>query len=65
MIQTYGEKVVSFQLTSGDRQWYIVGCYLAPYNASTIEDVVVAIIKWPWGAALLMVGNFTTNLAAP
>ena len=55
--------VVSFQLESGDRWWYIVGCYLAPDDASTIEDIVAAISKRPWGAALLAVGDFNTNLA--
>ena len=57
--------VVRFQLTWGDRLWYIVGCYLAPKNSLTIEYVVAAIGKRPQGAALLVVGDFNTNLAAP
>ena len=64
-LQTYGANVVSFQLALGDRQWYIVGCYLDSDNVLTIEDVVAAISKWPQGAALLLVGDFNTNLAAP
>ena len=43
-LQTYGENIVSFQMASGNRWWYIVGCYLAPENTSNIEDIVVAII---------------------
>ena len=35
-LQTYGKNVVSFQMASGDRRWYIVGCYVAPDDASTI-----------------------------
>ena len=29
-LQTYGANVISFQLASGDRRWFIVGCYLVP-----------------------------------
>ena len=36
-----------------------------PENALIIEDVIVAISQRPRGAALLVVGNFNTNLAAP
>ena len=42
-----------------------MGCYLAPDDASTVEGVIAAIGKQPQGAALLVVGNFITNLAAP
>ena len=64
-LQTYGANVVSFQLETGDSWWFILGCDLAPYNASTINDIFAAISKRPQGAALLVVGNFNTKLAAP
>ena len=64
-LQTYGANVVSFQLASGDRRWFIVGCYFAPDGASTIEDVVAAISKRPRGGALLVVSNFNTDLVVP
>ena len=64
-LQTYWANVISFQLALGDMRWYILGCYLAPDNASTIEDVVAAIGKRPQGAALVVVGNFNTYLATP
>ena len=35
--------VISFQLVTGGQLWYVVGCYLAPHNASTSESIVVAI----------------------
>ena len=41
-----------------------MGCYLTPDDASNIEDVVAAIGKPLRGAALLVVVNFNTNLAA-
>ena len=64
-LQTHGANIVSFHLASGNRWWYIVGCYFPPDDASTIEDVVAAIGNWPWGAALLVVGYFNTKLDAP
>ena len=45
--------------------WYIVGCYLVPDDAQTIEGVVVAVSQNPQGTTLLVVGNFYMNLAAP
>ena len=35
-IQTVGPNVVSFQMVTGEWRWYIIGCYLAPDNASVI-----------------------------
>ena len=63
--QVHGANVISFQLASGDRQWFIVGCYVPPDDASTTEDIVTAIEKRPRGAALLVVRNFIIDLAAP
>ena len=36
-LQVFGGNVVSLQLEMGDLRWYIVGCYLAPYNALKID----------------------------
>ena len=42
-IQKFGPNVVGFQLEMGERQWYIVGCYLDPNNNLTIESAVDAL----------------------
>ena len=42
-----------------------MGRYFPPDRASTIEDVVMDIIQQPQGDALMVVGDFTTNLVAP
>ena len=42
-IQQFGTHVVGFQLATGERRWYIVGCYLAPDDTLTIESVVAAL----------------------
>ena len=44
------------------RRWYIIRRYLAPDNARTIERVVMALGDQPRGTALLVVGDFNTDL---
>ena len=61
-VQQFGPNVVSFQLKIGERRRYIMGCYLAPDNTSTIESVVTALKARPRGAELLVVGDFNVKL---
>ena len=65
LLWIYVENNISFQMTMGGLRWFIVGFYLAQYNASTIEDVAAAISQRLRGSTLLVVINFNTNLAAP
>ena len=64
-VRKFGPNVIGFQLATGARRWYIVGCYLTPDNTSTIERVVKALRDRPKGAELLVVGDLNANLAAP
>ena len=45
-----------------ERRWYIVGCYLAPENISTIESVVAALKERPLESKLLEAGDFNVEL---
>ena len=56
---------MSFQLATGARRWYIIRCYLAPDNTSTIESVVAALKERPKGTALVVVGDLNTALDDP
>ena len=58
----YGPNVISFEVATGGRQLYIIGCYLAPDNARTIEWVVTALGDQLRGNALLVAGGFNMNL---
>ena len=60
----YGTNVVSFQLESGRRRWFIVRCNIAPSNEATIKGIISAIGQRPCGAALLVAVNFSSDLAA-
>ena len=62
-VQKFGPNVFGFQLATGERRWYIVGCYLAPDDTSTIESVVVTLKERPWGAKLLVAGYFNVKLS--
>ena len=64
-MEKFGPNVISFQLATGARQWYIVGVYLAPNDTSTMERVIEALRSRPRGAELLVAGDFNVNLATP
>ena len=61
-VREYGPNVLSFEVATGGRRWYIIGCYLAPDDARTIERVVTALGYQPRGTALLVTGDFNTDL---
>ena len=49
-------------MVTGRRQWYIIGCYIAPDDARTIEGVVTALRDQPRGTALIVARDFNTDL---
>ena len=64
-VRKYGLNMIGFQMATGERRWYIMGCYLAPDNISTIERVVKALWDPPKVAELLVAGDLNINPAAP
>ena len=64
-VRKFGPNVIGFQLATGARRWYIVGCYLAPDDTSKIERVVEALRSRPRGAELLVARDLNVNLAIP
>ena len=42
-----------------------MGCYLTPYDASMVENIVSAIDQRPYGVAHLVAGDFNCKLYAP
>ena len=61
-VRQYGPNVLSFDVVSGRRRWYIIGVYLAPDDAQTIERVVTALWDQPKGTALVVAGDLNTDL---
>ena len=39
----HGLNVIRFQLVTGRWRWHVVGCYIPPRDALTIEDIIAAI----------------------
>ena len=61
-VSTYGPNVLSFEVVTGRRRWYIIGCYIAPDDARTIERVITAMGDQSRGTALIVAGEFNTDL---
>ena len=64
-VQNYRPNMIGYQLATGARQWYIVGCYLATDDSSTMERVVEALRSRPRGAEMMVAGDLNANLAKP
>ena len=64
-VQKFGPNVIGFQLVTGERRWYIVGCYLAPDYTSTIESFYEALKERPKVAEIMVAGDMNTNLVEP
>ena len=64
-IHQFWSNVISFQLVTGEQQWHIIVCYLAPDNTLTIESVIAALKDFPRGSELLVTGDLNINLEDP
>ena len=64
-IQQFRPNVVGFQMATGEQRWYIIRCYLAPNDTSTIESVVAALKDRHQGLDLLVAGDLNANLEQP
>ena len=49
-------------MATGERRWYIIGCYLTPDYTSMIESVVAALKDRPRGSELLVAGDLNAKL---
>ena len=61
-IHQFGVSVITCQLATGDRRWYIVGYYLAPDDRTTVRDVEAAMSERPRGTELIVAGDFNVDL---
>ena len=47
---------------TGERRWYIVGCYLVPGDDTTVWDVEAAMVERPRRTELIAAGDFNMDL---
>ena len=64
-VRQFGPNVVSFQLETVARRWYIIGCYLVHDDTLTVESVVTALKERPRSTALVVAGDLNTTLDDP
>ena len=64
-VREYRPNVMSFEVATGARRWYIIGCYLAPDAVATIERVVTALGDRPKGTALVVARDLNMDLEDP
>ena len=57
-IHQFDPNIVIFQMVMGEWRWYILRCYHAPNNDSTIESVVASLRECLMGYELLDAGDY-------
>ena len=53
-MQQHGPNVLIFQVESEGRHWFIVDFYISPNYAVTIKRMIIAIVRRPRGATLMV-----------
>ena len=61
-IRQFNANAIACHLKTGDRQWYIVWCYLALFNNTTIIYVEAAMVEWPRGVELIFAEDLNLYL---
>ena len=64
-LRLHGPNIISFQLETWRRRWHVVGCYIAPSDDLTIEDVTAAIRSWTYRANIPVAGDLNPNIMEP
>ena len=64
-LRLHGPNSISFQLVTGRCWWHVIGGYIAPSDALTIENVDVVIRYQPYKAKLLVLIDLNANLSDP
>ena len=62
---SFGPNVVSFILTPGARQWYVVGSYVPPNGVPAVHHVEQALRVTPKGVEMVLMGDLNVQLGNP
>ncbi len=65
LVLFHGPNTLTFQLTLGDEQIYIVGMYIPPNYRRGVEDICRAAEACPAGCKLLVIGDLNINVGFP
>ena len=61
-IHQFGVNAIACQLATGGRCWYIIRCYVASGDDTTIRDVEAEMAERPRGMELIVAGDFDMYL---
>ena len=64
-MKNFGPNVVSFTITSGKRQWYVVRAYVPPNNQLAVHRVMQALARGQAWVEKTLVGYLNACLAQP
>ena len=62
---SFGSNVVSFLLTSRERQWYVVGAYVPPNNVPAMHRIEQVLILASKVLEMILTGDMNTRLGEP
>ena len=62
LMRQFGANIIACQMATGERRWYIVGCYLAFGDRATIQDAKESIAEWTSGTELIVLGYLNVDL---
>ncbi len=65
LVLFHGPNMLTFQLTMGDEQIYVVGTYIPPNCTRGVEDIRRAVEAYPAGCKLLVMGDLNINAGFP
>ncbi len=60
-----GPNIVTFQLTTGDKRFYVIGIYVPPDSSNGVGDLRRAWEACPQGCKLIVLGDFNINFGYP
>jgi hypothetical protein len=60
-----GLNILTFQLITGDKGFYIVGAYIPPNYTRGVEDLRRVVEECPAGCKLLVIGDLNINVGFP
>jgi len=61
----FGPNVLAFQLETGGKRFYVVGCYIPPDDLDALENIKLAWEERPEGHSPLLLGDLNINLESP
>ncbi len=65
LVLFHGPSTLTFQLTMGDEQIYVLGTYIPPNCTRGVEDIRRAVEACPAGCKLLVMGDLNINVGFP